>query len=37
MQPRQKAELIYDRHQSRITRQMDLLVKASEKQTGAAA
>ena len=36
MQPRRKAELIYDRHQSRITARMDLL-KAPEKHTGAAA
>jgi hypothetical protein len=37
MQPRQKAELLYDRHRCRLIRQMDMPVKATEKNTGAAA
>ena len=37
MQPRQKAELIYDRHRSRISGQRDCVIQAAEKQGGAAA
>ena len=37
MQPRQKAELIYDRHRSRISGQMDFLIKAAKKHPGVAA
>jgi hypothetical protein len=37
MQPRQKAELIYDRHRSRISGQSDFAIHAGEKHSGVAA
>ncbi|MGB7913898.1 MAG: hypothetical protein WCF79_01145 [Rhodomicrobium sp.] len=37
MQPRQKAELIYDRHRFRISGQRDFAIHAAEKQDGVAA
>jgi hypothetical protein len=37
MQPRQKAELIYDRHRSRISEQKNFLITAAEKHSGVAA
>ena len=37
MQLRQKAELMYDRHRSRILGRMHLMVEAAERQAGAAA
>lgn len=35
--PRQKAELLYERHRSRITEQMNLLVEAADRALRAAA
>jgi hypothetical protein len=37
MQPRQKAELIYDRHRSRISGQRDCVIQAAKKHSGVAA
>jgi hypothetical protein len=37
MQPRQKAELFYDRHRSRITGQTDFAIHAADKHSGVAA
>jgi hypothetical protein len=37
MQPRQKAELIYDCHRSRISGQRDCVIQAAEKHSGVAA